>query len=193
MNLNPIHKQVIKTMSHRNDLNRTLYVVLKDLKSSGMTREASHVIKAAERIAAATGPELLNSNHITQVGRAELGLHGGQRTKIWETFGPVLGWFRIPNGPARGVPVPQIMPGESMPSFTKRCQQWLQQYASISGQNDVMAAMQRYFSLIQSPANMKELEDINQKIYQEFNSQFAAANAKAKQRQKNNPSQIQEK
>jgi hypothetical protein len=170
-------------MSNQNELNRALYDVIRSLRDSGMTREASQVIAAAERIAA-NGPELLNSNHITQVGRSELGLHGDQRTKMWETFGPVLGWFRPTAGPARGVPIPQLMPGESMASFSRRCYQWLQQYAQISGQQELMTGMRNYFSMIQQPLNMKQLEETNRKIYDEFSRQFAAAQAKAKQRVK---------
>lgn len=170
-------------MDNQNELNRALYDVIRSLRDSGMTREASQVISAAERIAA-NGPELLNTNRITQVGRAELGLHGGQRTKMWETFGPVLGWFRPTTGPARGVPIPQLMPGESMASFTSRCYRWLQQQAVISGQNELMTSMRNFFSMIQQPHNMKQLEAVNRKIYDEFNRQFAAAQAKAKQRGK---------
>jgi len=145
-----------------------------------MPREAAQVISAAERVAS-NGPELLNSNHITQVGRSELGLHGGQRTKMWESFGPVLGWFRPTTGPARGVPIPQLMPGESMNNFTQRCYQWLQQYAKISGQQELTNSMRNYFSLIQQPGNMKQLEEINRKIYDEFARQFAAAQQKVRQ------------
>lgn len=170
-------------MSSHNELNRALYDVIRSLRDSGMTREASQVIAAAERIAA-NGPELLNSNHITQVGRSELGLHGGQRTKMWETFGPVLGWFRPTTGPARGVPVPQLMPGESMASFTSRCYRWLQEYAAISGQQELMTGMRNFFSMIQQPYNMKQLEATNRKIYDEFSRQFAAAQEKAKKRGK---------
>jgi hypothetical protein len=170
-------------MSNQNELNRALYDVIRSLRDSGMTREASQVIAAAERIAAA-GPELLNSNHITQVGRSELGLRGGQQTKFWEVFGPVLGWFRPTTGPARGVPVPQIMPGESIANFRRRCYQWLQQYAQISGQQELMTSMRNLFSMIQQPATMKQLEETNRKIYDEFGRQYAEAQAKAKQRDK---------
>lgn len=177
-------------MKSHNELNRALYDVIKSLRDSGMTHEASQVISAATRIAA-NGPELLNSNHITQVGRSELGLHGGQQTKMWDTFGPVLGWFRPTAGPTRGVPIPQLMPGESMNSFTKRCYQWLQEYSKISGQQELMSSMRNYFSMIQQPENMKQLEQINQKIYQEFNRQFVAAQQKARQRSKSSTPKTQ--
>lgn len=172
-----------KQMKNHNELNRALYDVLKNLRDSGMVREASQVIAAAERIAA-TGPELLNSNHITQVGRSELGLHGGQGTKMWETFGPVLGWFRPSAGPARGVPIPQLMPGESMSSFTQRCYRWLQEYAKMSGQQELTNAMRNYFAMIQQPTSMKQLEELNRKIYDEFNRRLAEAQQKARQRGK---------
>lgn len=167
-------------MHQNNELHRALYDVVNSLRSQGMTREAAQVVSAAERVAA--GPELVNSNHITQVGRAELGLHGGQRTKMWEQFGPVLGWFRVQSGPSRGVLVPQLMPGESMANFTKRSQQWLQNYAKISGHQELTSSMQKFFAMMQQPSNMKQLEDTNRAIYQEFDRQSAQANAKAKQR-----------
>lgn len=170
-------------MNNHNDLNRALYDVLKSLRDSGMTREAAQVIAAAERVAA-NGPELQNANHVTKVGRGELGLYGGQRTKFWESFGPVPGWFRPTAGPARGVPIPQIMPGESMASFTARSYKWLQEYAKISGQEQLIASMRNFFALIQQPSNMQQLEAANRKIYDEFNRQFAAAQQKAKQRSK---------
>jgi len=71
-----------------------------------------------------------------------------------------------------------------MASFNRRCYQWLQQYAQISGQQELMTGMRNFFSMIQQPANMKQLEAVNRKIYDEFSRQFAAAQAKAKQRGK---------
>lgn len=171
---------------NQHEINRALYDVLNSLRDNGMTREASHVVAAAERVAAA-GPEAIGN--ITQVGRSELGLHGGQRTKIWEQFGPVLGWFRPTQGPARGVPIPQLMPGESMTSFIQRCYRWLQEYAKVSGQDDLTNSMRAFFGLIQQPKNMQQLEGINKSIYDEFNRRLQAAQAVARQRDKSTTQQ----
>lgn len=173
-----------------NQTNRALHNLLAELLSDGKTREASIVIDAATRIAA--GPELLNSNHITQVGRSELGLHGGQQTKMWENFGPVLGWFRPQSGPSRGVPIPQLMPGESMTSFIARSQKWLQQYAAISGQQGLVQGMQQFFTMMQQPGNMQQLEAMNHQLYQEFDRRLAAAQALAKQKAQKAPVQAQQ-
>jgi hypothetical protein len=168
------------SVDNLNELNRALYAVLKDLQDNGMTREASLIINEAERIAAS--PEVIRN--IQEVGRSGLGLKTGPASAYWNTMGPVLGWFRMQSGPARGIPLPQLMPGESMTSFTRRCQQWMQDFAKISGHEEVTTAMQQLFAMIRKPGNMQQLEAINQKIYQEFQKNFAAANAKAKQRGK---------
>ncbi|MBS1722290.1 MAG: hypothetical protein JSS66_04700 [Armatimonadetes bacterium] len=171
----------------QNDLSHVAACALRDLVAQGDTQRAALLASAMVRLAQA-GPELLNARHISQTGRAELGLHGGQQTKFWEYFGPVLGWFRPTSGPARGVPVPQMMPGESFPSYIKRSQEWLTQYSNMLGQSTV-GAMQAYFNMLKQPANQAELERMNRELYQKFETAMSNADAKVRARAQQRPGQ----
>ena len=71
-----------------------------------------------------------------------------------------------------------------MSSFTQRCYRWLQEYAKMSGQQELTNAMRNYFAMIQQPTSMKQLEELNRKIYDEFNRRLAEAQQKARQRGK---------